>query len=150
MKTQAEVCADIARVMRKAACKTRGKGPEFRVFAGWKFGLSRGPVPLPDKQVVDSFKESLGQRIGRPDLGAASYEEIAAASEAADAGKLLDHQWIFSASLHPRGRGCSEEDWRLLGMMVAAVRAPEDSCQTPLDSTDPSAVLYWMWSEAPN
>jgi hypothetical protein len=60
---------------------------------------------------------------------------------------VIDDQWIFSASLHPRGRSSTQEDWKLLGMMLCAVGAPMSGCRTPLETTDPREVLYWMWSE---
>ena len=61
---------------------------------------------------------------------------------------VVDRQWILSASLHPRGRSSVDEDWRLLGQMTYAFGAPEDSCRTPLETTHPNDVHYWIWDDS--
>jgi hypothetical protein len=139
--------AAIAAVMIKEAKRSRGGEPAFRIAFGWKFGLSYGPTPLPDKEVVDRFKGPIGQRMGEPSFATATYEQIADAQKVGDALGLIDHQWVFSASLHPRGRASVDDDWRLLGQMVAAVGAPEGSCRTPMLTTDPNDVHYWIWTD---
>jgi hypothetical protein len=137
--TPAEV-DNVARVMRKEAKRVTGKAPAFRILRGWKFGLSYGPVPVPERAVTDAIKGPIAERIGRPDLAAATYEEIAAAAQ-------RERQWIFSASLHPRGRSSVDADWELLGQMTFAVGAPEGSCATPIETTHPNDVHYWIWEE---
>ena len=153
--TPAEV-DNVAREMRKEAKsvstksffgtrpskRAAGKGPAFRILCGWKFGLSYGPVPVPERAVTDAIKGPIAERIGRPDLAAATYEEIAAAAQ-------RERQWIFSASLHPRGRSSVDADWELLGQMTFAVGAPEGSCATPIETTHPNDVHYWIWEEEP-
>ena len=143
MKDDPSDVAAVAAVMRKEAKRSTGKDPTFRIFRGWKFGLSYGPVPLPPREVVNALKGPVAQRVGVPELGAATYEQIAAASTEHAANR----QWILSACLHPRGRGSVEEDWCFLGQMTYAFGAPEGSCRTPLETTHPNAVLYWLWDE---
>jgi hypothetical protein len=141
--------ADVGAALRKDAKRNTGKEPSFRFFNGWKFGLSYGPTPMPGRDVVDRFKKSVAERLGAPkEIAEASYEKLAEMSQAVDAAHLLDHEWIFSASLHPRGRGSVEADWNLLGQMVAAVGAPIDSCKTPVETTHPNDVHYWIWIDA--
>lgn len=132
-----------AEVMRKEACRNTGKPPTFRIFSGWKFGISYGPVPLPAKQIVDTIKGPLAKRVGHPELGTASYEQIEAVTRANT--RVNDQQWIFSACLHPRGRSSNEEDWKFLGRVLAAIGVPENSCLTPIQKTHPNHVHYWMW-----
>lgn len=86
--------------------------------------------------------------------GNLTYDEfraqLAAAKEVVDAiDTLRKNEWIFSASLHPRGRSSVEEDWRFYGEMMAAVGAPEGSLMTPIETTPPNAVHYAIWSEIP-
>ena len=136
----------VAAAMRKEAMRNTGKAPTFRIFNGWKLGLSYGPVPLPpNREMVDRLKGSLSARIGDPRLGSATYEQLAEANDVAEKSRLLAQQWIFSACLHPRGRSSTEADWTFLGQMVGAMGAPVASCRTPLDTTHPNDVLYWLW-----
>ena len=135
---------DVAAALRKEAKKNTGKEPRFRIYEGWKFGLSYGPVPLPPKEVVDRFKGPIAERLGAPQLAEATYEQIAAINADTDATHALDHQWIFSACLHPRGRGSVEADWNLLGRMMAAVGASPESQRTPFETTHPNEVHYWI------
>ena len=137
----------VAAVMRKYAQRATGKDPTFRIFRGWKFGLSYGPIPLPPREVVDALKGSVAKRIDAPELGAASYEQIAAAADAMTAAGAVDRQWILSACLHPRGRSSVDDDWHLLGQMTAAFGAPHASLRTPFETTHPNAVHYWIWDE---
>ena len=139
--------AAVAAVMRKDAKRATGKDPTFRIFRGWKFGLSYGPIPLPPREVVDALKRSVAERVGNPAIGAASYDQIAAATEAMTAAGAVDRQWILSACLHPRGRSSVDEDWHLLGQMTAAFGAPHASLRTPFETTNPNAVHYWIWDE---
>jgi hypothetical protein len=138
----------VAKALRKEAKRNTRKDPSFRIFTGWKFGMSYGPVALPSREVVDAYKGPVSRRMSVPELGVASYEQIAAASARMDALHVVDHQWILSASLHPRGRSSAEEDWRFLGQMLAAFRAPEDSLRTPFETTDPNDVHYWIWIDS--
>ena len=55
--------------------------------------------------------------------------------------------WLFSAMLHPRGRGSVETDWNWLGKILGALRIPLDSAITPLETTDPNAVFKFAWIE---
>jgi hypothetical protein len=135
---------DVAAALRKEARKASGKSPVVRIFAGWKFGLSFGHVPLPVREVVERFKGSVSRRVGVPEP---TYEELAVADAVSAATPALDRRWIFSASLHPCGRSSIEMDWDTLGKMLAAVGAPEGSCCTPPETTHPNAVHYWIWIE---
>jgi hypothetical protein len=56
--------------------------------------------------------------------------------------------WIFSAQLHPPGRGSVESDWQLLGAWAAAVRAPAESLVGDTIRTSPNAVHKWTWVAA--
>lgn len=142
MRTQAEI-VDVAAALCKEAKQSTGRGPAFRIFRGWRLGLSYGPIPLPPRDVVNALKGPVATRVGAPKLGEASYEEIFAANAVKD----VDRQWIFSASLHPRGRSSVENDWFFLGKMCAAIGAPINSCVTSVETTNPNDVHYWMWDE---
>jgi hypothetical protein len=129
----------VALVMRKEALKNRGKGPSFRIFRGWRFGLSRGEVPMPSREDYERLHPGIAQRLGTQRF---DYDEAMAAA------KQYDYdEWILSASLHPRGRASTEEDWRFLGEMVGWFGAPLDSLRTPIETTEPGDVHYWMWSD---
>ena len=52
---------------------------------------------------------------------------------------------IFSAQLIPPGRSSSEDDWKTVGMMAAALGAPLDAILTPLAEADPNLSHYWIW-----
>lgn len=149
MEKMSSTPAAVAAAMRKEARRNTGKEPTFRIFNGWKFGLSYGPVPLPAREEVERFKGPIAERTGSPALGKASYEQIATTVALADVTHAKDNQWIFSASLHPRGRGSVEADWRFLGVMVAGIGAPPGSLLTPLETTNPNDVFYWVWDEKP-
>jgi hypothetical protein len=149
MSTPNDPLGAVARALRKEAKARTGKPPTFRIFRGWKFGLSYGPLPMPDRAVIEALKGPIAARVGQPELAHASYEQIAAAVACADKTPAYDHQWIFSASLHPRGRASIEDDWTLLGQMWSAIGAPIDSCRTPIETTDPNDVHYWIWTEEP-
>lgn len=144
----AQSLADVATELVKDARLHRGKGPAFRIFEGWSFGLSFGPV-MPTPEVFDRFKDSVAARLGAGKLLAGmTYDEFSRKlEETRSLDEDLGDRWIFSASLYPRGRGSTEKDWRLLGVMCAAVGAPRDSLQTPFETTNPNDVHYWMWSE---
>ena len=143
---------DVARVMRKEALKNTGKAPTFRIYRGWRFGLSYGPVPMPTREEWHLLKDSLIKRLGLGHLMTApsSYEDMLAAVAKLDVtlgDDAFRREWIFSASLHPRGRSSVQEDWRFYGEMAAAIGAPEGSLMTPIETTDPNAVHYHIWSE---
>ncbi len=153
---------DVARAMRREAIKSRGKEPTFRIYRGWKFGLSYGPIPVPTREVWEKLEQLPGGIEGIvkrfPGLKAPlkmMYDEfrtqLKAATEAVgDAAKILhDYEWILSASLHPRGRSSVEADWHFYGQMMAAIGAPANSLVTPIETTDPNAVHYNIWCEVP-
>lgn len=48
----------------------------------------------------------------------------------------------MSASLFPRGRSSTKDDWEALGKIVHALGAPEDPLGWP---KDPNAPVHWMW-----
>jgi len=142
----------VAYAMKKEAVKQTGKDPSFRIVHGWKFGLSYGPVPEITREMFERFGASIVKRFGwKEDALPATWEEFLVRYEAekALAGKagaeLRKKEWIFSASLHPRGRSSTEADWIFAGRMAAAIGAPVDSLKTPLETTDPNAVHYWTW-----
>jgi hypothetical protein len=119
--------------------------PVMMTLNGWSFGLSLGVTPTPSREQYEAFYDSVHERIGggpKP-----TYEEMVAAMEVARLKGERGGQWIFSACLHPRGRGSKEEDWHFLGKMTAALGAPEGSLKTPFETTDSNAVHYWMWDE---
>jgi hypothetical protein len=144
----------VASSMRKEAELTRKKGggpPAFRVASGWKFGLSHGPVPTPTREVWERLGDSVMDKFGFKNKPS-SYDEFLRMLEEAKAhgaDQLLSREWIFSASLHPRGRSSTEADWRFLGQMAYAVGAPPDSLKTPFETTPPNDVHYWIWFEDP-
>jgi hypothetical protein len=121
-------------------------GPAFRIFKGWSFGLSFGPV-MPSRQDFEKFKQPVAERlgVGRLLVGMTFDEVSHKLEESRSLGEDLGDRWIFSASLYPRGRSSVEKDWRLLGTMCAAVGAPQDSLQTPFETTNPNDVHYWIW-----
>lgn len=145
---ETQALTDVASDLVQDARLRRGRGPAFRIFEGWSFGLSFGPV-MPTAEVFDQFKDSVAQRFGAGKLLAGmTFDEFSRKlKEERAIEQGLGDRWIFSASLYPRGRGSTEKDWRLLGVMCAAVGAPKDSLQTPFETTNPNDVHYWMWSE---
>ena len=60
---------------------------------------------------------------------------------ATDAG----HAWHLSASLHPRGRSSTTNDWKMLGHFAMYLGAPRDPMIMP---EDPTRVIHWQWLEA--
>ena len=53
----------------------------------------------------------------------------------------------FTATLSPKGRGSTLEDWEFLGRVAARLGA---SPEMPASiKTDPNATHVWEWSEAP-
>lgn len=154
--------SDVACVMRKEALKNTGRDPTFRIYRGWRFGLSFGPVPTPTREMWEGLKRLPGGVEGilkrfsfesfdpsTRGLDDFTYEEFRARLDAVhDSVKtVVRTQWIFSASLHPRGRSSVQEDWRFYGEMAAAIGAPAESLMTPIETTDPNAVHYHIWSE---
>lgn len=139
---------DVATDLVQQARLRHGKGPVFRIFEGWSFGLSFGPV-MPSAESFERFKDSVARRLGAGKLLAGmTFDEFSRKlEEERSIEEELGDRWIFSASLYPRGRSSTEKDWRLIGVMCAAVGAPKDSLQTPFETTDPNDVHYWMWSE---
>lgn len=57
------------------------------------------------------------------------------------------HVWHLSASLHPRGRSSTTNDWKMLGHFLAYLGAPKDPMIMP---EDPTKVIHWRWLEAPS
>ena len=53
--------------------------------------------------------------------------------------------WHLSASLHPRGRKSTTNDWKMLGHFAEYLGAPRDPTILP---QDPAAVVHWQWPEA--
>lgn len=141
--------ADVARVMRKEALKNTGKDPTFRIYRGWKFGLSYGPVPTPTREQWVMFKDDLMKRLRLPAMPSSYEDMLESLEKLGKIGGVLLPEWIFSASLHPRGRSSVEADWHLYGQMLAAVGAPKDSLVTPIETTHPNAVHYAIWHEVP-
>jgi len=136
---------EVVRAMRKEALKQNAK-PSFRFYKGWHFGLSFGLSPDIPREAWDTYKDSLLARLQITDekLLSATYEDFIAAREATK-GLKLPKEWIFSACLHPRGRSSTQEDWDVLGRMLAVVGAPIDSLRTPFETTHPNDVHYWTW-----
>ena len=60
--------------------------------------------------------------------------------------------WHFSASLHPRGRGSTEEDWANLGQIVALSGAPPEAMKQVDDQVQmgshPNRPHHWLWPRA--
>lgn len=142
--------ADVAKVMRKQALKKTGTGPSFQIFRGWKLGLTYGVVPTPSRENYERFSSSLSKRLGFTDETLPSYERMVDALEIARLrGEQDPHadEWIFSASLHPKGRSSVLEDWRFIGEMACALGAPFDSLKTPFETTNPNDAHYWIWKE---
>jgi hypothetical protein len=54
------------------------------------------------------------------------------------------HVWHLSASLHPRGRDSTINDWKRLGHFVMYLGAPKDPTIMP---EDPTRVVHWQWQE---
>jgi hypothetical protein len=143
---------DIATAMRKEAKRNVGNDPIFRVYRGWNLGLSYGILPTPSRETWEHFKDDLTKRMGlktKPH----TYEEMLAAVEAGKLRGATDphaYEWIFSASLYPRGRSSTEEDWHLYGELMACMGAPEGSLVTPLETTKPTDVHYCIWRDDPS
>lgn len=56
--------------------------------------------------------------------------------------------WHFSASLYPMGRGSTDEDWTMLGRLLAHVHQGhqgEPTLITDMHETHPNAVHHWVW-----
>ena len=137
--------AVLVRALRDGAATARRGVPFFRVYRGWKLGLSSGLPPLPTKEQHESLDlAALAKQFGW-ETPPCSYEEMIAAAAKADAARM--GQWILSATLHPRGRASTQGDWELVDRIAAALGAPQDSLRTPLETTDPNDVHYWMWLE---
>lgn len=116
---------------RLEASRAKSK-PVFRDVGGWRFGLSYG-LPLEiNEAMYETFVEEMYAKI-IPGFDV-SYTDAKST-------------WILSASLQPRGRGSTTKDWKYLGSMVAAVKAPLEACKTPIETTHPNAVHYWVWQE---
>lgn len=55
------------------------------------------------------------------------------------------HTWHLSASLQPRGRSSTTNDWKMLGHFAMHLGAPKDPTILP---EDPAGVVHWQWPEA--
>jgi hypothetical protein len=55
------------------------------------------------------------------------------------------HVWHLSASLYPKGRSSTANDWKRLGHFAMHLGAPKDSTIAP---EDPTRVVHWQWPEA--
>ena len=54
----------------------------------------------------------------------------------------------FTATLTPRGRGSTIEDWNYLGHVAAAIGAPgPDKFTPPSILSDPNGTHVWEWEE---
>ena len=84
----------VADALRKEAKRNTGKDPSFRIFEGWKFGMSFGPVPLPERKVVDAYKGPVGERAGFPEMGMMNYEQLATLDTLLRETGAMDRQWI--------------------------------------------------------
>ena len=51
------------------------------------------------------------------------------------------HVWHLSASIHPKGRSSSTNDWKMLGHFAAHLGAPKDAMIMP---EDPTQVIHWQ------
>lgn len=141
--------------VEKVAASAKGDGPSFRNLCGWRFGLSFGAQRPTEQDVSSMSDEQTIEFVKRVQKKTLKLEEVAAFRESVlslpqeSTGGLEDHQWIFSASLHPRGRLSTDADWSFLGQVTAALGIPENSLITPMETTHPNAVHYWIWYEVP-
>lgn len=55
------------------------------------------------------------------------------------------HMWHLSASLHPKGRSSTVNDWKMLGHFAMHLGAPKDPMIMP---EAPTGVVHWQWPEA--
>lgn len=133
---------------RELAKKNNGQ-PVFWRAGAWEFGLSYGtPKAPPSREEFEignvTIAASLRSQV--PD----TYEEFVKAwHEDVEAFKDAKPRWILSAMLYPRGRSSSEKEWDFLGVMTLAVGVPDPrTCAlTPIETTHPNAVHYWMWED---
>lgn len=63
-------------------------------------------------------------------------------------------RWHGSASLYPRDRCSSSDDWRHLTMIASATASDEDNARSCADQIERqkngTIVIHWMFSEAPD
>ena len=64
-------------------------------------------------------------------------------------------RWHASASLYPMGRSSTEEDWRVLGRIVAASGATGEDAMGQIREqvewgTAPNAPHHWLWRVEPS
>lgn len=95
------------------------------------------------KDDVASFDAALGRRgIDPPQSSVTTHGWLLLLSRVrTDTG----HVWHLSASLHPRGRSSTANDWKMLGHFVMHLGAPKDPMIMP---EDPTRVIHWQWVEA--
>lgn len=94
------------------------------------------------KDDVASFSTALKrQGIDPPQSSITTHGWLLLLSRVAtDAG----HVWHLSASLHPKGRSSTTNDWKMLGHFVRHLGAPKDPLIMP---EDPTRVIHWQWLE---
>jgi len=120
--------------VRKFAAELRGKalkaGGYLKMgrqdFGRWRFLLSYGSK---EEMIELATSGALGRRVPYADA------------------QHFTGRWHLSAEL--RTNFSEESDWKELGMVLAAVGAPLDSCLTPVDKADPASVLHWDWAGEP-
>lgn len=129
-------------------------GVVWRNVGGWRFGLSFGQMRTPTREEYEHVKRGRGSQYANTQVAPAlppTYEEFVKKFEyTQETLRMLgitDKTWCLSASLWPRGRSSTKKDWEYLGQMTAAIGAPMDALKTPLQTTNPSDVHYWVWEE---
>jgi hypothetical protein len=115
-----------------------------RKLRGWSFCLSYGAV-APARALELMKMAKLRAVFREKDVTELVERKLADAMETDwDDPK---EEWMFSAKLYPPDRSSTEEDWRFLGEMAAALRIPPNAVHSPIAETPPDGTFYWIWSE---
>jgi hypothetical protein len=134
--------ADLDSLKRRASAQTRSSTADARRILD---ALGRS---IADRAVVEEHLNNfyaaarlLGIDSQPPSVTTHGWQLSLSRVATTDSGYV----WHLSASLHPRGRSSTVNDWKMLGHLVMHLGAPKDPMLMP---EDPTRVVHWQWTEA--
>ena len=137
--------AELDVLRQRASAQTRSTTADARKILD---EMGPGIPDLRDRPVTEDDLESFGaaaRSLGVDPLppSVTTHGWLLSLSRVATTGD--GHVWHLSASLHPRGRSSTINDWKRLGHFVMYLGAPRDPMIMP---EDPTRVIHWQWPEA--
>jgi hypothetical protein len=137
--------AELDALKRRASEQTRSTTADARKILDAMEGsipdVRAGKVTKDDLESFHASARSLGIDPLPPSITTHGWLLSLSRVATTDGGYL----WHLSASLHPRGRSSTKNDWKMLGHLVMHLGAPKDPTIRP---EDPTKVIHWQWPEA--